>query len=187
VKPIALEIGADLLNYTSLESKEALSNIPENSIDVVNFADIIEHITFNPINMWKGIYRILKPGGHIYVTTPNSMNFDRLYLKLKTLINECGYGINTPEIFSEGTYGHHWKEFSIPELNRYFTMLSPDFHIIRAETSSFYGETINADMFAQGNFTNGLVKILQDAGAQPHGGHILMDIALPEKIFGIKY
>ena len=36
------------------------------------------------------------------------------------------------EILGTPTYGHHWKEYSRYEVERYFRLLSPDFRIHRS-------------------------------------------------------
>jgi 2-polyprenyl-3-methyl-5-hydroxy-6-metoxy-1,4-benzoquinol methylase len=50
-------------------NKERLS-LAENSIDIVTALEVIEHLV-NPDNMLQEIYRILKPGGYLIITTPN--------------------------------------------------------------------------------------------------------------------
>jgi ubiquinone/menaquinone biosynthesis C-methylase UbiE len=42
----------------------------DNKIDIIVFLAVIEHIS-NPDNLLNEVYRILKPGGIIYITTPN--------------------------------------------------------------------------------------------------------------------
>jgi 2-polyprenyl-6-hydroxyphenyl methylase/3-demethylubiquinone-9 3-methyltransferase len=83
VRRAAASMGADLIAYERLDQRTAFDAVPDNSVDGVLFFEIIEHITYNPIRMWEQIYRVLKPGGHIYVSTPNSMWFLRLIQKLE--------------------------------------------------------------------------------------------------------
>ena len=80
--------------------------------------------------MWREIYRVMKPGARIVVTTPN-------YYALRTRLRQwtramrlLGGGVSVEQILSLHTYGHHWKEYSRRELMRYFKMLSPDFRCL---------------------------------------------------------
>ena len=101
----------------------------ENQIDLVVFSEIQEHITFNPIRFWQQIYHLLKIGGVIYLTTPNSLTVWKMANALKRLLTLRGYGITVEEIVDRVTYGHHWKEYSAYELRRLFRALSPDFDV----------------------------------------------------------
>lgn len=97
------------------------------AFDVVVFCEILEHITFNPVRFWRRVYDLLRPGGTVYLSTPNSL---RLANTLKTayrLAGRRGVGIPLDEIFGHVTYGHHWKEYSAGEIVEYFRRLSPDF------------------------------------------------------------
>ena len=82
----------------------------ENSFDLILFSEIMEHITFNPILFWKRCYALLKPGGIIYVTTPNSTTLWKMSSVIKNAIFLRGWGTDVTAILSTVTYGHHWKE-----------------------------------------------------------------------------
>lgn len=99
------------------------------SLDCVIFCEILEHITFNPMTFWRAIYDALKPGGFIYITTPNSLRLANLLKTLARAASLSGIGIPVQEIFRHITYGHHWKEYSPAEMRAYFAALSPDFSI----------------------------------------------------------
>jgi 2-polyprenyl-3-methyl-5-hydroxy-6-metoxy-1,4-benzoquinol methylase len=111
-----------------------LANMPEfqkihDKYDLVVFTEIFEHITFNPIQLWKTIYQILKPGGKIYISTPNSLALANWARNFKNLITLQSIGITVDDIISKVTYGHHWKEYSAQEIKTYFQTLSDDFHV----------------------------------------------------------
>lgn len=97
--------------------------------DLIVFTEIFEHITFNPIQLWKTIYQILKPGGKIYISTPNSIALANWARNFKNLITLQSVGITVDDIISKVTYGHHWKEFSAQEIKTYFHTLSDDFQV----------------------------------------------------------
>ena len=71
VRGLAQAHGIELLPNSNLEQPDALAQIEDNRFDVVLFTEIIEHITFNPVAMWREIYRVMKPGARIIITTPN--------------------------------------------------------------------------------------------------------------------
>lgn len=121
------------VSYATLENPVELDAIAESSVDLVLFTEIIEHLAFNPVAMWKMIYRVLKPGGVIVVTTPNYYYLHGRAMQPLRFLTGRGGGIDAVEILRASTYGHHWKEFSLAELFSYFAELSPDFSVRRAE------------------------------------------------------
>lgn len=54
------------------------SGIPENSVDVVVFLHVIEHVP-DPLATLEAIHRVLKPGGHLVLETPR---YDSLMFRL---------------------------------------------------------------------------------------------------------
>lgn len=115
-----------LVGYDDLEHPVAFSHLPDGAFDVILFGEIIEHITFNPVPMWREFYRLLAEGGRIVVTTPNYYAADAIERRLRKGFGQGG-GIPVDEILGYCTHGHHWKEYSGRELQRYFELLSPDF------------------------------------------------------------
>lgn len=137
VQNLAQNNNIKLIEINRLEIIKDIPEIPDNSIDIVYFCEILEHIAFNPISLWNIIYRKLKDGGVIIITTPNSCYHTTV---LNNLIN-AQHGIIGPEI-SEilkcGTLGHHWKLYSISEIKDYFNSMSVDFVI-----ENIYGISFN--------------------------------------------
>jgi 2-polyprenyl-6-hydroxyphenyl methylase/3-demethylubiquinone-9 3-methyltransferase len=128
VKAIASRHGIDLLVYHDLSSESVFDSLPENSVDVVLFCEILEHITFNPVGMWRAIYRVLKPGGRIILTTPNFYNIRRIPRHLLRYFSGAGGGITVADILHVPTHSPHWKEYSKKEIRAYFETLSSDFN-----------------------------------------------------------
>src|SRR6266404_2733661 len=129
VRTAAERLRISLISYRRLDLGEGLNTIPDNSVDTIIFSEIIEHLAFNPIILWREIYRILASGGKIIVTTPNSAYYKSLSNNLSRLAVHGITGIALQDIFGIGTYGHHWKEFNLGELQQYFQMLTPEFRI----------------------------------------------------------
>jgi SAM-dependent methyltransferase len=98
------------LDVTSLSLEE--NNFSSNSFDVILASHLIEHLN-DPASFVREAYRLLKPGGHLFVTTPNiagfqarlfrgrwrSAIFDHLYLfsikTLKALLAKAGFKIES--------------------------------------------------------------------------------------------
>jgi 2-polyprenyl-3-methyl-5-hydroxy-6-metoxy-1,4-benzoquinol methylase len=138
VQAVAKAENIRLIANPDLEKSEALALLPDNSFDVVIFAEIIEHLTFNPVAFWRQIYRVLAPGGRIVVTTPNYYSWTGRMWRFRRFLTGFGGGISVDEILGTHTYGHHWREFSRKEMIRYFCLLSPDLMTIKAITMRNY-------------------------------------------------
>ncbi len=74
---IALDIGMNLVNYTRqhCQCEPTVASVlalpfPNNTFDVVFSTEVIEH-TPNPLQSVLEMYRTLKPGGHLVLSTPN--------------------------------------------------------------------------------------------------------------------
>lgn len=127
VRAVAQAHSIRLLINKDLEHPVALKEIPDDTFDLVLFTEIIEHITFNPVNMWREIYRVMKPGARLIVTTPNYYALRGRTWDWGRFFRRFGGGIGVLDILNHRTYAHHWKEYSLRELIYYFCVLSPDF------------------------------------------------------------
>lgn len=123
---LALKLGIENLTMDDLE--HGLSKaIDQKSYDLIVFSEIIEHITFNPTIMWKTMLSAI-PDGWILITTPNAFTLHKLPGYISRLLGLDGYGIRVEQILSEPTYAHHWKEYSVNEMKRYFHLLGDEFY-----------------------------------------------------------
>lgn len=81
----------------------------DGEFDVVIFAEIIEHLLNDPCKVLREIKRVLKPGGHLIVTTPNVARLENV----ARLIS----GENIYDPYSGyGPYGRHNREYTRREL-----------------------------------------------------------------------
>jgi SAM-dependent methyltransferase len=71
----------------------------DESFDVVVFSELIEHLGVNPVRALAEIHRVLRPGGIVVVTTPNSLSLGRFadFLRAGSAMEErysplFGYG-----------------------------------------------------------------------------------------------
>lgn len=122
-----------LVVYDRLDNGDALASLPDNSVDVVLFCEILEHITFNPMPLWGEVYRVLAPKGRIVVTTPNYYWIRGRAWDVNRLTRRRGGGLSVTEILHVPTYGPHWKEYSMREVIEYFQTISTDFSVVKTE------------------------------------------------------
>jgi 2-polyprenyl-6-hydroxyphenyl methylase/3-demethylubiquinone-9 3-methyltransferase len=127
VRTLATAHSIRLLPNRDLERPTALSAIADDTFDIVLLAEVVEHLAFNPVELWGEIYRVLRPGGRIVITTPNYYGLRSRLRQWWRAARLLGGGIAVDQVLSLRTHGHHWKEYSRRELVRYFALLSPDF------------------------------------------------------------
>lgn len=76
-------------------------NLPDNSYDIIVSCECLEHIP-EPQKMVSEIYRLLKPGGLVVLTTENYFNaylYYRTYLNLRKIPFDSGSGVQPIENF----------------------------------------------------------------------------------------
>jgi SAM-dependent methyltransferase len=92
-----------------LEEKPKYANvqkalpIPDNSADVVIFQEVMEHLP-NHVNPLQEIYRILKPGGELFITTPNMSSLQGRMAYLSFESENTKY---TPWSWQDGVWGEN--------------------------------------------------------------------------------
>ena len=148
VKKRSTQFGINKIIENQLENLDSLDNL-QNNFGLVIFAEILEHITFNPISFWEKIYRVIQDNGVIYISTPNSLALINILRALKKIFFLDGLGLGVNDIFSNVTYGHHWKEYSASEVKNYFSSLSDDFKLVikKYYYKKYYWANLNAAIF----------------------------------------
>ncbi len=133
ISNVAKEFRIKQITYKDLSNPIELGILPTDSFDIILFCEILEHITFNPVKMWTELYRVLKPGGRIIVTTPNFFYITNLINNFAKPFFGKSPGLSVREIIGQNTFGHHWKLYSVKDITDYFKLLSPDFVVSRSE------------------------------------------------------
>lgn len=172
VQRLAKAFNVTLISYADLSRPVELDHLPDGFIDIILFSEIIEHITFNPVEMWRTFYRLLAPGGKIVVTTPNYYALEGRFWEWRRLWGGGGGGLTVEEILEINTYGPHWKEYSAKELSEYFLRLSPDFQV---------GSPVYLNCYPPKKPRQGLIQ--EKIGFLRQNLHLEID--LPEKQHGI--
>lgn len=85
--------------------------LDNNSIDCILFADVIEHLLHSPRTPLLEFLRILKPGGAVIATTPNSM---RISVRLKVLLGFSNWP-SIQDFYFENYHGGHHHEYTKDE------------------------------------------------------------------------
>lgn len=132
VRALAQAHGMRLLPNSDLEHPTALAAIAEDTFDLVLLTEVVEHLAFNPVAMWQEIYRVMRPGARIVLTTPNYYALRSSLRRWLRALRRDGGGVAVRDVLGVNTLGHHWKEYSMRELQDYFGLLSPDFRCINA-------------------------------------------------------
>ena len=94
---------------------------PAGSFDLVIFCETLEHFAFNPVPVLRQMLECLKPGGQLYVTTPNQAHLkNALKLLAGKTINDSSASFfpNQDCYDAQGhlEYGLHWREYSMDDL-----------------------------------------------------------------------
>jgi len=107
-----LEARGQEFNFRLSECNLKNDNLPfdDGSFDLIFFSETLEHFNFYPLPVFVELYRVLKPGGTLIITTPN---LTRLNNRIKMLF---GRSINY-DITNNQTYGAHFREYNKSELN----------------------------------------------------------------------
>jgi SAM-dependent methyltransferase len=84
----------------------------DQTFDVVNFSETLEHLNFNPLPVVKELYRVLKPGGIVLITTPNAL---RLGSRIRLLMGHNIFA-DLKNLCWGDPYSAHYREYSLSEV-----------------------------------------------------------------------
>ncbi len=96
--------------YQQFNIEEDVFPYPDESMDVVLFCEIIEHLVNDPVHALIESRRVLRPGGMLIITTPNVISLDN--------VCKLAGGGNIYDPYSGyGPYGRHNREYNRHELD----------------------------------------------------------------------
>ncbi|MGJ8605974.1 MAG: glycosyltransferase [Marivita sp.] len=110
---------------------------PDASFDLVTGMEILEHLALDPYFVFAEANRVLKPGGHLLLTTPNVTSHRGVW-KMLNGIAPYSFGIFVP---SGGVYGRHNREYApreLPELGQ-----AAGFETVSLRTHDVYDRKID--------------------------------------------
>jgi len=91
------------------------------SFDAVIFCETLEHFAFNPVPVLQQMRQVLKPGGKLYLTTPNQAHLkNAIKLLAGHTINDSAssffHNDNCYDPEGHLEFGLHWREYSMADL-----------------------------------------------------------------------
>ena len=99
------------------------------SFDMVLCMETIEHLTYSPTHMLTETHRVLRPGGKLVLSTPNSINMKQTVALLCNRSMEFPYS-------GYGIYGRHQREWTVQELR---TLLEAcHYRVVEAEVANIF-------------------------------------------------
>lgn len=85
--------------------------LEESSLNLVLYCEILEHLLHDPCKVLRGIHGLLRPEGHLVLTTPNVARMENVMRMID--------GANIYDPYSGyGPYGRHNREYTCQELTR---------------------------------------------------------------------
>jgi SAM-dependent methyltransferase len=95
--------------YQPVNVERDIFPFPDGAFDLVLCCEILEHLLINPSHMLFEAHRVLRPAGHLVVTTPNVVRDQNLRAILEGRnINDAYHG--------NGIYGRHNREYAPAEV-----------------------------------------------------------------------
>ena len=123
----------------------------DESLDLVLYCEMIEHLMHDPSHSLYEIHRVLKPGGYLILSTPNPFRYTNY---LRFLRGQNIY----PPFSGWGPYARHNREFSIPELRLLLKQCNFDIETMITAYDPSYDHPKRLDGLARWLHRHGLLK-----------------------------
>jgi glycosyltransferase involved in cell wall biosynthesis/SAM-dependent methyltransferase len=111
---------------------------PDASFDTVLCCELIEHLPADPMHMMSEINRILKPGGHVLITTPNLGSLRAIAGILQGYHPSFFPAYIRPRREGEEAEARHNREYVPMEVQ--YLLTDSGFEVVRLETGEFLDE-----------------------------------------------
>jgi SAM-dependent methyltransferase len=119
-------------DYRAVNIETEVFPFADDSYDLVLCCEILEHLLINPSHMLYEAHRVLRPGGHILITTPNVLRWGNVWSMLR--------GSNIYDRYhGNGIYGRHNREYSPSEVSE--LLRANGYQVERLETRNVYSNS----------------------------------------------
>jgi SAM-dependent methyltransferase len=154
--------GDRILEYDLFDIETDEYPYPDASFDVVIFSELIEHLSMNPVWALSEIHRVLKPGGHVIITTPNALSLERLAFFLRGISHDDDR--YAPHLGAGARHNREYRPWELAEL---------------LTSTGFAIETLTVRDLVDWTFGQRLARALQKNllrlwSRHPHGTHIFL-------------
>jgi hypothetical protein len=196
VQSAAKAMGANLVFNGGLDGAQGITDVRENSIDIVLFGENPGDLACDPLTTWTAIYRVMKPGARIIMSVPNATNLIATRERLESLVRHGQFDIHASEILRADEFRRQRKNYSVAEIKDFFKTLSDDFSVTHWITWGSSPEEASlslriligdADTSPQ-DMTDpvvGLLRRMVRAGHPVLGSHVFIEVTLLQKLSGI--
>jgi SAM-dependent methyltransferase len=103
------------------------------SVDAVLFCELFEHLHWNPFHTLREIFRVLRPGGLLVLTTPNLRRAETLFRFLHDWGSQPPLSRTFHELFPSLLYHRHNREYTASELVYYLARQGKDLYDFRLD------------------------------------------------------
>ncbi len=107
--------------------------LPTASVDAVLFCELFEHLHLNPFHTLKEIFRVLRPGGLLLLTTPNLRRIETLSRLWHDWGPQPPVSRTFYELFPSLLYHRHNREYTASELAYYLAHQGKDLYDFRLD------------------------------------------------------
>jgi SAM-dependent methyltransferase len=114
------------------------------SFEAVLFCELFEHLHWNPFHTLREIFRVLKPGGLLILTTPNLRRAETLFRYLHDWGSQPPVSRTFRELFPSLLYHRHNREYTASELDYFLGRQGKDLYDFRLDRI-YYSDCLDAD------------------------------------------